>query len=98
LLDLLSFPYTTLFRSGQLDRDLGIEIGGPQPLEQPEVALDHGLGLGALHHVLAEMREDDPHAGGLKGSSGLQRLVEGFAWHEPRDRKSTRLNSSHDQI
>src|SRR5206468_12221572 len=89
------FPYTTLFRSGG---------AGAELLERPEQPLP-GLG-GPLHEIdvvnppeirakiaIADLQEDDRQA---LVARDRQLLLAG-ARCQP-DRKSTRLNSSHDQI
>src|SRR3712207_8632416 len=73
------FPYTTLFRSDQLDGVLRL-AHGKKRREVPDVLLEEVEDRG--HPALAE-----PHA--RAHALSLQLL---------RDRKSTRLNSSHANI
>src|SRR5205814_9141306 len=81
------FPYTTLFRSDGLDRQVGHRRGGAQVLllglgrrggrgehDAPRVDLEHGVGGAA--DVVEEDRRD-------------------LGRRDRADRKSTRLNSSH---
>src|SRR3712207_8666588 len=76
------FPYTTLFRSGEVHR-VALGVGHLRVLE------DLGQGLAAAH--LAH------HETGLaRGVQQLRELVRVHA--ELLDRKSTRLNSSHANI
>src|SRR3712207_7314275 len=77
------FPYTTLFRSQQVGRRLVAHAGVGEALEQ----------LAHRGHVLdagGEAAED-----GGRQPAGVRRQV-GEA--DQRDRKSTRLNSSHANI
>src|SRR2546421_6683160 len=77
------FPYTTLFRSAE---DLFVDLGGVDPgLDEPPRRLDQ-LGPAA---VVERDPEVEPFV-----RRGL--LLEPL--HLGADRKSTRLNSSHDQI
>src|SRR3546814_11390759 len=84
------FPYTTLFRSGGIDRVVG---GGQRPhgvgvgLEEPDLLVGEGA-----HLASADVDHADWHA------FTEQRDAEGRPRAEPIgviDRKSTRLNSSH---
>src|SRR5206468_4499411 len=92
------FPYTTLFRShlpfGAVDHDRharDVRLAGDQVQETHHgcLAVEHGLihvdvdDLSAVLHLLAGDGEG---------------LLELAVQDEARDRKSTRLNSSHDQI
>src|SRR5690606_41596137 len=87
------FPYTTLFRS----RPGAAAPGGPGgPADPAAGAVHHGRPLGVR----------DPEAGGRpllarpgRGDSGAGRGPgRGRTGREGRDRKSTRLNSSHVKI
>src|SRR2546428_3233041 len=73
------FPYTTLFRSGALER---------LPVRLLALAGDHAPEVDAPG-LLDRLRE----AEGLEGDPDLGRMIA-----RKRDRQSTRLNSSHDQI
>src|SRR5206468_11242420 len=81
------FPYTTLFRS-----EVGRDVLEPrQTVGDADRLQDHPAGaVGRLHHWRATRvrhearRKNDAHAAHVA--------------KRPRDRKSTRLNSSHDQI
>src|SRR5207302_9944799 len=83
------FPYTTLFRSGADVREHGFEqlerVDAPEP-QRPavEVCEDH-VGLAARPEALGEREAHFP-------------LEPGRVEHASRDRKSTRLNSSHVKI
>src|SRR2546430_3139603 len=76
------FPYTTLFRSP-------VRRGGPRERQDlgPVQLLRPADGNGAARLPGDAVREDRPEVG-----------HEGAEVHERRDRKSTRLNSSHSQI
>src|SRR3712207_8272393 len=78
------FPYTTLFRSRSSDRVLGNECVVPDV-------------------VLATYRRwfgQDEHQGDYEASGGLPQAGRSATrrWRWPKDRKSTRLNSSHANI
>src|SRR3712207_7788360 len=84
------FPYTTLFRSVH------------EPLEDPMVVEQHDPGL-VVHLVADDGRmagvpsgdlSDDAFRVELEGGRGVVDLLPAA----PRDRKSTRLNSSHANI
>src|SRR5206468_11528382 len=90
------FPYTTLFRSRIANLDRGDAAAG-RPLE---IGLDREPG---------DLREAAGRVGELRKSvldRGLERLPTDVERHHAiaerqlgeQDRKSTRLNSSHDQI
>src|SRR2546428_7055684 len=76
------FPYTTLFRS--------------LPRRFVEEAVGLALGRVKLRHHPKLVSGDRPAARELLGYSSFDRSWR--AAHAARDRKSTRLNSSHDQI
>src|SRR5699024_11571863 len=87
-----SFPYTTLFRS------VGPCIHSPSPCHPPQC---RGSGGKEYRHP------DQGFARGFPTSSGLLDQVDRFLTYPlgqsgqpdlPRDRKSTRLNSSHVSI
>src|SRR2546428_8204542 len=76
------FPYTTLFRS-HLTPLPSIAVPTPRPDEDYSIrCLDRDFRFAGLKRLLAAADVS---------KAGEQAL-------EPRDRKSTRLNSSHDQI
>src|SRR2546428_3309963 len=78
------FPYTTLFRSEVEDaRQLAQLVAPAHADARPQVA---GRELTGRFHDLAQ----GPREGGGQ--------AEGEQGRDPEDRKSTRLNSSHDQI
>src|SRR5206468_7446348 len=82
------FPYTTLFRSIRLPRQRSAtgRIHRPNYPRRGEIRFGDGEGAVARDEgptASARFRAGRPHARGLPGK---------------RDRKSTRLNSSHDQI
>src|SRR5690606_40593531 len=91
------FPYTTLFRSGNLDHHFaGIvdpAVGTIGSLTAQQLNVDFGIGL---HAPLLEQ------AGSLfnDGAGHAVRLATGInaCLQEGEDRKSTRLNSSHVKI
>src|SRR3712207_7536853 len=85
------FPYTTLFRSGVLR------------LEEPLGALDrqrlrdvHELASAVVPAARIPLRVLVVHGRGERGEDRPARVVLGG--DEPKDRKSTRLNSSHANI
>src|SRR5206468_13020290 len=89
------FPYTTLFRSG-VEGAVGVVAG------QGEVAFGADEGRAGGHRLAVGLHGD---GAGLAGpaeevggdqAAGAERRVEGPGVQQ--DRKSTRLNSSHDQI
>src|SRR5688572_31295555 len=81
------FPYTTLFRSRAL-------VAGHPPVLADEPGLvRHGKTAGAGARIAAAVREH------ISDDADLALPVHaGSAEHQQRDRKSTRLNSSHSQI
>src|SRR2546430_10677827 len=79
------FPYTTLFRSREVSRDLLGKI-----LFRRD---DTNLRAGRIVEVEAYLGEDDPAAHAAAGKTLRNAVLFG-----PPDRKSTRLNSSHSQI
>src|SRR5206468_10972403 len=87
------FPYTTLFRSDEYENVAAGElIARYQDVLVPEdvdiaafEAVRHGIEIGA-GGVIAKRERADPKAD-----------EEGADEADPLDRKSTRLNSSHDQ-
>src|SRR2546430_16821483 len=88
------FPYTTLFRSGHAHhRALGhVAMGGEHLFHRPRgepVARDVDDVVGAAHH---------PEIAVLILVAGVGRQVVARVPAHVRDRKSTRLNSSHSQI
>src|SRR3546814_8395938 len=105
------FPYTTLFRSGgraasqiwrlpmtDYSRQSFLGPDSDQALEAATIGFG-GLGGGGSHAVqqaahlgIGNFVLDDPDA---IEDSNLNRLVGGTALDVKRDRKSTRLNSSH---
>src|SRR5205085_8923945 len=87
-------PYTTLFRSevgeragGHLHRlTEGVLDLGPRPFAVAAARVQDAVDLGLRErHRLGPGADEARHAG---------RVLD----HRPRDRKSTRLNSSHSQI
>src|SRR3712207_9398242 len=88
------FPYTTLFRSHDDLRSHVTELG----FEVRTAGLDlvgQGVavvGWAALDHV------DYRHLGAIEGDLGKQRVEELARGADERDRKSTRLHSSHANI
>src|SRR5206468_8108193 len=84
------FPYTTLFRSP-------IHRLGDAGLRDADDILDRANGnvpgLGSRADDVERFRTDRD-AGGGGAVAGIARVVQRIG----RDRKSTRLNSSHDQI
>src|SRR5206468_11926292 len=84
------FPYTTLFRSTRvLANDLDL-LAGHGIAVLLEVELDGVVHLRRRVGELAGVRHDEPDLD--------RRLSERRRDTEQQDRKSTRLNSSHDQI
>src|SRR5206468_7406171 len=83
------FPYTTLFRSRRDD--------GPQEMAQLRAERD-GLAH-AYGHRAAERQGVTEHAPDRWAHEQLERDHRAHRVpRQPEDRKSTRLNSSHDQI
>src|SRR2546428_9785655 len=78
------FPYTTLFRS------LGCPVG------VVEEGFRRVLVVGRLQDVARQRRQVVAHQGARLRVEPLP--ANHHAAPDPRDRKSTRLNSSHDQI
>src|SRR5690606_41000184 len=89
-------PYTTLFRSnrrGSRDRPVAVLCVGPERHRSAGGAGRAG-GRGARPRPRGEVRGGtDARAGG--GLSHVRRLPDGLSPPPARDRKSTRLNSSH---
>src|SRR5206468_11870300 len=91
-----AFPYTTLFRSGVMRGALGHDFAEWRPAQVADFVRLQGSGRYALgqseEHALADMRREldalESRFPGLKAK----------LTPESTDRKSTRLNSSHDQI
>src|SRR5206468_13045765 len=85
------FPYTTLFRSETLEAGDAVAIAGMPDLEAVDVAFllvdPYSFPAEPLLDQIAEDQPGLPVLGGLASAGG-----------GPGDRKSTRLNSSHDQI
>src|SRR5207247_6333926 len=82
------FPYTTLFRS---DRELRVSLGSDESIR---IAQEIGEAIARPSTSVFECSraERDP-------ASGIRRLdEERLQAFEKRDRKSTRLNSSHEWI
>src|SRR5690606_41425975 len=89
------FPYTTLFRSLAARQPAGLRVGqveisphgGPQPAQ---------TALGGRQQLL-RVAVRQPPAAGLRQQHGEEEcgLRPRAAGREVRDRKSTRLNSSH---
>src|SRR2546430_12548837 len=77
------FPYTTLFRSNPL-----------QHLSALAHAQDDGPGADIHEQIDRHVDEDAPDAVRRRGGEADQRISD----MADRDRKSTRLNSSHSQI
>src|SRR5690348_18099754 len=83
------FPYTTLFRSvGEQQVGVGVAVPG---VELHGQLLGRRRAHGRVHHVVDERLRRDPRL--LLAAQGLERAL-GVG----RDRKSTRLNSSHPSI
>src|SRR3712207_7200224 len=80
------FPYTTLFRSGDAGGRVG---GGTQGDEQRREVLDGRVGVAQPGRAQPEPRQ-------LLDVAAVERV--GGPGVEVRDRKSTRLNSSHANI
>src|SRR5206468_7128969 len=81
------FPYTTLFRSSQVQRQPRADLPIVGEVEAP--VWGHGIFAELVAHLRAA-RPAEQHIGqSVAGGSAAGRVV---------DRKSTRLNSSHDQI
>src|SRR5438477_4776378 len=73
------FPYTTLFRSGNGERQLG-------PAGQQEAA--HSFAAAEGQNFTGEESDEDR-------TNGLPKVQRGHGPQHQPDRKSTRLNSSH---
>src|SRR3712207_9561934 len=88
------FPYTTLFRSHQLLREVQLDHAGDRPREELAVVADqHHPGTRLLHEAL-ELVE----AGQVEVVGRLVQEQDVITRQEQEDRKSTRLNSSHANI
>src|SRR5207244_9152286 len=93
----LLFPYTTLFRSGQLSI-----LAGKSARELSELArtflrrADDRLYVGIYYSrwLIEQLERHDPRAG--LGDHNIRSLI--MFVEEIKDRKSTRLNSSHQII
>src|SRR3989449_7655492 len=81
------FPYTTLFRSLLVSRESETELGNA-PVEERVPGLDRECSCGMVRHF-QDKRED-----AVRQSA----VMEGPTRTQRRDRKSTRLNSSHGYI
>src|SRR5206468_10255561 len=75
------------------------------PIFGPVDEVVHALGvdadaasLGLEHAVRGELRDARAHLGQAQAQRGVTPAGEGLDAPAPGDRKSTRLNSSHDQI
>src|SRR5690349_22393787 len=79
------FPYTTLFRSSRWQSSLMGAVAG--------VCVGNGRRR-PVHGALGEDEQDGEADRGDDGPADLRRAP----WHRHRDRKSTRLNSSHVEI
>src|SRR5256886_12464697 len=96
------FPYTTLFRSGTIVRQLPVNVSGGVP------AIVTATPSGASHlkvtaKSLEELREKKLEllleiSKELSKQQELDRLLDKVVEFTFQDRKSTRLNSSHSQI
>src|SRR3546814_13152345 len=87
------FPYTTLFRSGRR-----LDVAGRRAVlavETTHVALDEGAhpDFFAGIRVACEQFADDAEL--VTGAAVYQQHLAGLGVFDQRDRKSTRLNSSH---
>src|SRR5690606_39635295 len=91
-------PYTTLFRSPDgLHRGQRVPLGDPLPAPAHSRALDHGgLGLGRVRGRPL-LRDPSPRTRDLPAPLRPAFALSAAA-QRPRDRKSTRLNSSHVKI
>src|SRR2546421_6783125 len=79
------FPYTTLFRSVGIDDALGQQVAYPLLCVSGHIGREQVI-------EAANLADDDDHV--LEGRGGPDRIDRRVGI----DRKSTRLNSSHDQI
>src|SRR5206468_12776082 len=86
------FPYTTLFRSARSARSV---LRAVEHDDFPVVENDRGI-KGSRGFPSRVLRRKD----GLARYAGpcAERKIGGLSRQRKRDRKSTRLNSSHDQI
>src|SRR3712207_7787431 len=64
----------------------------------PYTTLFRSRGQHALERLLAERVQDDLHTRHARPGDRGERLLDGLDAHAVRDRKSTRLNSSHANI
>src|SRR5206468_11143354 len=87
------FPYTTLFRS---DRRVLDQVVAAEDDVAAEVLAEHPAVVDGLEVLLPQPGRDVLQV--LEGVARLAGLVERLLVHVGADRKSTRLNSSHDQI
>ena len=58
---------------GRLDRDLAVETAGLDLVEDVDVVVGDGVGLGEARQVLAEPRVQRRDAGGLERRGGVER-------------------------
>src|SRR2546430_10366243 len=87
------FPYTTLFRSNFLRRALHLDESSGAGHDEIGI----GVGLRILGVIEIEHRRAAADAARDGGDVVAQRICRHHV-ARPRDRKSTRLNSSHSQI
>src|SRR5690606_41870270 len=91
---LLLFPYTTLFRSLGAGRAAGGHAGRADGANARSPAARRELHRGRRPATAGRVREGVRRHGSARGAGG----DEGCAGRRERDRKSTRLNSSHVKI
>jgi hypothetical protein len=66
----------------ELDRDVALDAGRRDPVEELEVSLRRGVRFGRRGHALAEQVEGQKHAGVLNGARGRDRFIDGLAGDE----------------
>src|SRR5206468_6491166 len=90
------FPYTTLFRSGEDARAVRQRLHCREPQPRDGVRIHDGAVRGQRSHHLAAAVAHPLRA--IGGPEMIRDDVAVVVVERSRDRKSTRLNSSHDQI
>src|SRR5256885_17233485 len=85
------FPYTTLFRSSRCGREL---VRGLHQRIEPAAETTSGYFFGRKAAGAQKRRVHQPAALVVRDYAHAQALI-GQPLRQPRDRKSTRLNSSH---
>ena len=75
---------------GELDRDVGVEAGGGDPVETGQIVVAGGLRLGPVGDVLTEVVERHPRPRALRKRRNLCRLVERLPGDESGGQRTPR--------